>query len=540
MPASVRITSAERRWLLGVALLVLGLASLPYLAGALAAGPDRVFTGLQVNPLDGVSYLAKMRIGYNGGWLFQLPFMPEQEQGVFLFTYFIALGHLARILNLPLIVVFHTARLLGGFALLWMIYELIARVTAAVELRRRSWWIVALSSGVGWLAVLLGHADSSDVTIPESNTFYSLMANAHFALAATLMIAMFILILEFRSFSIGRVVVLTILSLILAILQPFAPVAVYGIAGVTLLGLWWRDARRHPAQPAAATRRERGGARSRDAAAFPLTPFTAVFIGGLITAPLLLYLYSATQAGAMLRAWSQQNQTPSPPPIDYLLGYGLLWIFAFFGARQALAAQNGLRMCCCSLWITVTLPMLYAPFPLQRRLALGLHVPIGILAAIGLSEIVRAKWPRRALIGVTLLTSLFIELALFGGAAARDPRIYLSADEAAALTWLQANVPREAVVLASPEMGGFIPALAGQRVVYGHPYETVDAKAREQQVTDFFAGTLDRVQMLRDNAVAYVIVGPRERKLGVMDTLPLPVEEVFSSGDVVVSRKTDT
>jgi hypothetical protein len=236
MPASIRITSAERRWLLGVALLVLGLASLPYLAGALAAGPDRVFTGLQVNPLDGVSYLAKMRIGYNGGWLFQLPFMPEQEQGVFLFTYFIALGHLARILNLPLIVVFHTARLLGGFALLWMIYELIARVTAAVELRRRSWWIVALSSGVGWLAVLLGHADSSDVTIPESNTFYSLMANAHFALAATLMIAMFILILEFRSFSIGRVVVLTLLSLILAILQPFAPVAVYGIAGVTLLG----------------------------------------------------------------------------------------------------------------------------------------------------------------------------------------------------------------------------------------------------------------------------------------------------------------
>ncbi len=168
MPASVRITSAERRWLIGVALIVLGLASLPYLVGALAAGPDRVFTGLQVNPLDGVSYLAKMRLGYNGELAVSTcSSRPKQGQGVFLFTYFIALGHLARILGLPLIVVFHLARLIGGFALLWMIYELIARVTDAIDLRRRAWWIVALSSGVGWLAALLGHGDSSDHDDPR-------------------------------------------------------------------------------------------------------------------------------------------------------------------------------------------------------------------------------------------------------------------------------------------------------------------------------------------------------------------------------------
>jgi hypothetical protein len=528
MPASVCITSAERRWLLGAALLVLGLASLPYLAGALAAGPDRVFTGLQVNPLDGVSYLAKMRIGYDGGWLFQLPFVPEQGQGVFLFTYFIALGHLARILNLPLIVVFHMARLLGGFALLWMVYELIARVTAAIDLRRRSWWIVALSSGVGWLAVLLGHPDSADVTIPESNTFYSLIANAHFALAAAIMIAMFILILETRSFSIRRVIALTALSSVLAILQPFAPVAVYGIASVTLLMLWWRDARLLSVQPVS-------GTQHKNTAAFPRAQFMAAFIAGSLTVPLLLYLYSATQADALLRAWSQQNQTPSPPPLDYVLGYGLLWLFAFFGARQAWRRKTDWDVLLL-VWIVVTLPLLYAPFPLQRRLALGLHVPIGILAAFGLTEIVRAAWPRRALIGVTLLTSVFIVVALMGGAVTRDPRIYLSTGEAAALAWLQANVPRQAVVLASPEMGGFIPAFAGQRVVYGHPYETINAKAREQQVKDFFAGTIDRAQLLRDDAVSYIIVGPRERKLGMLDTQQLPAELVFSSGDVAVYR----
>ena len=63
-----------------------------------------------------------------------------------------------------------------------------------------------------------------------------------------IMIGMFILILEMRSFSIGRVIALTVMSLVLAIIQPFAPFAVYGIAGVTLLMLWWRNRRAHPAQ----------------------------------------------------------------------------------------------------------------------------------------------------------------------------------------------------------------------------------------------------------------------------------------------------
>ena len=550
MTSAPRISSAERQWLIGVSLIVLGLASLPYLVGALAAGPDRIFTGLQVNPLDGVSYLAKMRLGYNGEWLFRLLFTPEEGQGVFLFTYFIALGQLARIFSLPLIVVFHLARLLGGFALLWMIYQLIARVadTAhfanAIDLRRRAWWIVALSSGVGWLAALLGHGETSDLTIPESNTFYSLIANAHFALAASIMIAMIILVLEMRSFSIGRIALLTGLSLGLAIIQPFAPIAVYTILGVTLLVIWCRNVRsrsaQRAAQPEAGTRRERNTAQSKNANEFPRSQFIAAFIAGLITAPWLLYLYSATQADAVLRAWSAQNLTPSPPPLDYLLGYGLLWIFAFFGARQAWQRKTDWDVLLL-VWVLVTLPLLYAPFPLQRRLSLGLHVPIGILAAIGLTEIVRAKWPRRALIGVTLLTSVFIELALLGGAAARDPRIYLSVNEAQALSWLQQNAPTTAVVLASPELGGFIPAFSGQRVVYGHPFETVDAKRREQLVKDFFAGTLDRAQVLRDNAVTYIVVGPRERQLGEVDFANLSVEEVFTAGDVVVYRvKRDT
>ena len=113
----------------------------------------------------------------------------------------------------------------------------------------------------------------------------------------------------------------------LAIIQPFAPVAVYSDCGCDAAGDLVARCTVAFLSGAKRSRRTR--------ATFPRTQFIAAFIAGLITAPLLLYLYSATQADAVLRAWSQQNQTPSPPPLDYLLGYGLLWIFAFFGARQA-------------------------------------------------------------------------------------------------------------------------------------------------------------------------------------------------------------
>ena len=313
MPTAVpsRVSSAERRWVSVASIGVLALASLPYVAGLIYATPDRIFTGLQVNPLDGLSYLAKMREGWDGSWLFHLAYTVEQGPGAFLFTYFIALGHLARLFNLPLIVVFHLARIVGGLALLWMAYQLIARVIDPIADRRLAWWLVALSSGLGWLATLLGRSTSSDMTIAESNTFYSLVANAHFALAAAIMIAIFLVVLDARRIALGRVILVAALSLTLAVIQPFAPFAIYAILGGALVAIWRRDR------------------------IFPQVRLVMAVIAGLVTAPLLLYMYVATQADPVLRGWSLQNQTPSPPPVDYVIGYGLLLLFAIPGLRAA-------------------------------------------------------------------------------------------------------------------------------------------------------------------------------------------------------------
>ncbi len=62
---------------------------LPFLAGQILAGNGHVFGGFLLNPLDGNSYLAKMRLGLEGEWRFRLPYTAEPGEGAYLFLFYI-------------------------------------------------------------------------------------------------------------------------------------------------------------------------------------------------------------------------------------------------------------------------------------------------------------------------------------------------------------------------------------------------------------------------------------------------------------------
>ena len=175
-------------WVIIVAACVVALASLPYVVVYFTTPPGLRFVGTLLNPLDGDSYLAKMQIGAQGGWLFHLPYTAQDHPGALLFTFHILLGHIAAWTHLPIPLVYHLARVVAGFALLLTVYALIARATQDLAERRIAFLLVALSSGLGWLAVIFGHLGTSDLLIPESNTFFGLHITLHFPLAVALMI----------------------------------------------------------------------------------------------------------------------------------------------------------------------------------------------------------------------------------------------------------------------------------------------------------------------------------------------------------------
>jgi len=548
------VNRREWRWVALVTLALVAASNLPYLI-AWAVTPDGAhFTGLIFNPQDGNSYMAKMRQGLTGSWLFRLPYTPEPHNGAPVYVFYLALGHVARWTGLSLIVVYHAARMAGGVAMLLAFYGLASRLSDDVGERRAMFLLAALGSGLGWLVGLLGIV-TADLWVPEAFPAYALLANAHFPLAMGLMVGMVVCGLQAisgrkrRSREAGKQVSrgaeeqgskgakkqeagskewlwglgMVAAAVALGVIQPFGLVAVFGGQGVMLVARAVRERR---------------------------VPWRAVAWmagAGAAALPYPLYAQWAIRADPVLAAWNAQNVTPSPPLWDWALSYGLVLALAVLGI--AFAVRRGSDGDWLLLgWVGVTLVGMYLPLSLQRRLSLGLGVPLGLLAGTGWWRAVRPRvYARRRafvqglVVAFCALTPVFLMLGTPLSPAGR-PWFYLSRGEWAALEWLRDEGHPDAVVLCAPQTGLFVPAWAGQRVVYGHPFETVDAERRKAQVEAYWAGEMspaEREAFLRENRVGYVLVGPRERALGAGEQGSKGAgEQVFGAGDVRVYEVT--
>jgi hypothetical protein len=496
----------ERRWALLWTVVVVGLTCLPYVVAWRVAPADTQYTGLLINHFDGQSYYAKMQQGARGDWLFHLAFTPEPHDGAFVFTFYLALGHLATAVGLPIPVVYHLARIGCGAFMLLVAYRFIARFFERVQSRRAAFLLLGFSAGFGWLLAPLG-VTTADLWVAEGFTFLSILANPHFPLAIGLMLLLFLSVLDGSPLGVrrrqgkrpwARVFGSGLLGLLLAVVQPFAVPIVLVVLGVYLAVLALRDRR------------------------LPWARILVAVGGALGAAPVMFYDLVVYQTNPALAAWSAQNLTPSLPPWDYALGYGLVLLLALGGAGIALRRRAQTDLFLLS-WLGATVVLLYVPFALQRRFITGLHVPLTLLAALGLEGIVwpRISFRRQGLVtgliaGFAAVTSAFVPLVAVAGVAQGRPPLVMSRDEADACAWLGEHTDWRDTVLAPAESGQFLPAWAGNRVVYGHPFETLDAESKKAEVAGFYsaqAPAAERRALLARYAVRYVLAYPQEADL---------------------------
>jgi hypothetical protein len=174
---------------------------------------------------------------------------------------------------------------------------------------------------------------------------------------------------------------------------------------------------------------------------------------------------------------------------------------------------------------------------------MGLYVPVVGLAVFCV-EVFRNRYQNRAKILVftlfilSLPTNLMVLMAANYGIRTHDPSIYLHQDEVDALDWIRGSTPIDALVLASPEMGLYIPAYTGRRVIYGHPFESVNAEMEESLVVDFYEGKLadqNARSFLTNREVDYIFFGPREQALGEQPLIN-KLTPTFEMGGVAVFR----
>jgi hypothetical protein len=539
------VSRAEWRRAAVAALVVVAISTLPYAVGYLAQTPDSRFAGAVFDLEDYHSHLAKMWQGYRGWGRYRVLFTPEEHEGAYVQTFYVALGHLARLLGLDLPFIYHLARVGAGMVLLLVAYRFIA-LFAAGEARWVAFLLAATSSGLGWLSEIVhptppGGISPVDFWLVDAYTFFSLFTFPHFCVAITLLLSLYGVLLRLadepdemspgRASCLWKIASAVFLSWGLGLIHPYALL----LADlVPALYLAWH---------AVAERR------------LPQRLLVALVLMGLAQAPLLLYDYWVFTTSPVFRAWAAQNVTPSPPLPHYLLGCGLVGLLAALGIRPALRTSRRARFLL--LWGLVTFALVYSPWGLQRRFVEGAHVGLCALAGYGLADGLmpvlarplgrvarllcssprRLRWMAHGLVvALAALSNLYLVSTYTLTAAARHPALFHTADEVAAVEWLDVHSRWDETVLAPYRAGNWIAGAIGHRVVLGHWAETVDYEVKRRQVEAFYAERMpetDRYGLLGQWGVRYVYVGPEERATSEFD--PDHSDSlvwVFGQGDV--------
>jgi hypothetical protein len=544
----------EWHWCAVWGCVVMAATLAPYLFVMGVAPPGHTFSGFMWNPDDHCVYLAWMAQARHGHFQMRNLFTGDPQEGLTIHLFFWSLGRIGALLNLPSPTVYHAARFLFGVTTLLLAYRLLAFFTPDRRTRRLGFWLVALSAGFGWVPYFwnLGSQGPVDVWQPEAITFASLYTNGLFCIGLTLMLGIVCLLLQAsetrrKRFAVGA----GVLGFLLA--------NVHGYDVITLAAVWGA----YLVTKAVVERR------------LPLFDLGMAAIAAILALPAVGYQLYVFKVDPV---FSQRVEVPTTSPAlwRYLLGYGLLLPLAGVGAWRGLTSppcppprsgegegtaselsyplsasgrgpgEGSSRAAALLLpvWSVVGFVVPYLPVAFQRKMVMGLHIPLALLAAQGavrlMERLVRREPPTEAgakpvraarfrpgailLFGLVLLTALSnvrypirdVNKAVLNQASTGIHPVFWADSEYAAMRWLTDHVPESAVVLSSTVIGSMIPAVAGRAVYAGHWGETPRFTERFQEVYTFYRlawPSAEREAFLRSRGITHVYLGPWEQNL---------------------------
>lgn len=517
------------------ACLIVLLASLPYIVGLVAQPPGGTFTGFTYNIDDACVYSSWIRQIADGSFFIRNQFTSEPQKSLQFNVFFLALGLLARVTHLSPAAVLHIARVVLGIGLLLLILKFSRRFLKTPVERLLIVPIVGLSSGLGWVMPgMHGHEGPVDLWQPEAITFLSVYLNPLFLIGLILMVASFHFLYRMKETGAWRDSLLAGLMLLL-----LGNIHTYDVLTV---GAVWAT---YMIQKAVRMRqipwRLIGQSAMAAAIALPSVAYQ-------------LYLYSREDVFKM----RVESAAPSPALWAYLMGYGLVLVLAVLGGWSALRERRGAMIL--AVWAVIGFVMPYAPVAQQRKLVMGLHIPLAILATIAVAEIIRRAGPKMGgIVTILLVAALVPSNLLF---MARDIKLlgenstaplytpYLPDTSLQAMRWLRTHTKPEDTVLAFRDDALFIPAVSGNRVYYGHWSETPDyGEKLNEWMTFIDAATPDewRREFLRTTGARYIIYlsHPVGQAVELDETRTLPLADlramdylsvVFEAGDTAVYR----
>jgi len=521
----VAVREASEWWFVATTILVvLVVTSLPYVYGYLSTPPDQQFMGIMLDVPDHGQYFSWMRELTTAN-LAANKLTPEPNRPIFFNLLWWGMGRLGHLLGVSYAGMFQLLRWVAGSLFLLLVYRVCAWFLEDRRMRRTAFWVATLTSGLGWVLVLLKYTLTRgellfplDVFIAEGNTFLGILGYPHF-IAAALYIFVFDLLLRGQARGQLRYAVAAgLAALFLGWQHAYDLVSVYGVLAAFAVLMTLRDRR------------------------LPLYLVKSGIIVGLISWWPALYSVWLTSADPLWKQVLAQFAnagvyTPNLLHLPILLGPAfLLALFTVVKDNPLRLKQfddNGLFL---RGWFLITFVLIYLPVDYQIHLLNGWQVPIAILATQGLFRYVipfvqqladkrRWAWSKEAiqrglvtaLVLVILPTNLYLWGWRFTDLARHDYPYYLHKDEVTALAWLDAQAKPDDIVFSSLTVGQYVPALTGTHAFLAHWAQTLDFYSKSKMVKEFFAEDTSearRQQILQQYNVSYIFYGPAEQALG--------------------------
>jgi hypothetical protein len=494
------VTRAEWRWAAAFSAAAAAVLLLPYVIAYSAQGDAWRFSGFLFGVEDGNSYIADMRQGAGGAWLFRIPYTTEPQHGTLMYLPYLLLGKLAAgpARHEQLVVLFHLAQFAAAMAMLLAIYRFLAVFVENVGLRRWGWFAAAFGGGFGWLLLTRPASYPLEFTSPEAFGFLALFGIPHLAAA--------------------RAFLLLALAWFAAEPQPGARLHPGVKVGLALALGWLFQPLIAAVAPAVmvayvAAVFLRGRFRRTDSQLLR-GPLSRALIATAIVSPLLLYTALSIFLDPVLRRWAAQNLLPAPPFSEYLLSFAVLLLPAAAGAVRSVRA--GGRYLLPAAWLAIFPALVYAPVSIQRRLAEGVWTALVALALVWIEPMPAGRLRRGFFVLASALllpaAALFYGLTAAGAVSPAAPA-FVPAEEVRALEWVDAKVEAGAVVLAPYAAGNALPAYADVYSYIGHGPETADLAEKLVLARTVFDGSLpaaERLAALRQTGADYVFLGPEE------------------------------
>ncbi len=525
------MTQEIRRLMLTI-VLFLFVTTLPYWFAYLSTPPDKQFMGVVINTADSFQYFAWMRAAQSQ-WLVANPLTPEPTAAVHWHAQSAIQGRLQALTGWDYTVLHQITRLIGGAVAVIGIYALCRVIFADVRQRWAACLIAVWGAGLGWILVIISQLTqpNGDLLFPaatytfETNTFYTVMAGS--GLNYGIMAALFgLVIIGQKTEQLRYAWLAGVLALVMGTQQTYLLIIVYAVLGLNALILWIQQR---------------------------ALPWYAIKFGVIVAAlsiwtPLYTLYYTSVdpQWKAVLDQFDNAGVW-TPPPLQLVVLLGISWLLAL-GALPTLWRRNDTTHTLLQAWFVAYFGLIYLPVNFQVHLLIGWQIVAAILAVITLHAHIlpwlqrRFKWQslERMLAVLLVLSVLPTNVYLLAWRVLDLNRAslpyYLPQDTVAALEYLESQVTSDDVVLASLDVGQFVPTLTGARSFVGHWAQTLDFFDKQAQVQAFFTASTtseSRQQLLSEYGVDYVLHTPVETSLGTFDPAISPLlREVFANDSV--------